>query len=154
MYVATVNKTWRRAYGTTTTTNICQAVTSVERVRSVLPTLRHQRSLNNAAFFHASKIGNVPVLDLLIVNKRPTALYACTSGAVAGANLQSLSWAVSNGFPLDNFVCHGAASSGNLPLLKWALCSGCAWDPESCREVAAQNGHAEIGYFLDNYAAK
>lgn len=154
IYLATVNKTWRRAYGTTTTTSICQAVTSAERIRIVLPTLRLRCSLNNAAFFHTSKNGNAPVLDLLLANKRPTALYACTSGAVAGGNLQTLSWAVSNGFPLDNFVCYGAASSGNLPMLKWASCSGCAWDPESCREVAAQNGHVEIAYFLDNYAAK
>ena len=154
MYLATVNKTWRQAHGTKTKTSIFQAVASAERVLSVLPTLRHQCSLNNAAFYHASKIGNVPVLDLLIANKRPTELYACTYGAVAGGNLKTLSWAVSNGFPLDNFVCHHAASSGNLPMLKWALSNGCTWDPESCREVAAQNGNAEIGYFLDNYAAK
>ena len=156
LYVATVNKMWRHAYDPTTNTNtsINQAVTSLSRVRSALPTLQTHRSLNNAAFFHASKLGNVSVLSLLIDNKRPAALYACTSGAVAGGSLPTLSWAVANGFPLDRFVCHHAASAGNLGMLKWAVNNGCPWDPASCADAARQNGHGGgVGYFLDNYVA-
>lgn len=61
------------------------------------------------------------MLDLLLANKRPTALCACTTGAVAGGNLRALAWAVANGFPLDRFVCHSAELNGNLELLKWAV---------------------------------
>lgn len=88
LYVATVNETWRRAYEPNATTSVRQAVASESRVGSVLPTLKINRSLNNTAFFHESKAGNVRVLDRLLVNERPLALYACTSGAVAGGNLR------------------------------------------------------------------
>lgn len=128
LYFATVNKTWRRAYGTSTKTAVCEAVASARRVGSILPTLRLDDCLNNAAFFHACKFGNLCVLDLLLANKRPVALYVCTAGAVAGQNLRALSWAVENNFPLDRFVCDSAARAGNSEMLTWALENGCPWD--------------------------
>jgi len=128
LYVATVSKTWRRAYGGSTQTSVCESVASVSRISSVLPTLKSNRSFNNAAFYHASKIGNTCVLDVLLANKRPTALYACTTGAVAGGNLRALAWAVANGFPLDRFVCHSAEMNGNFEMLEWAVSKGCPRD--------------------------
>lgn len=117
LYVATINKTWRQAYGPANNkTSVCQAVTSLSRVRGVLPTLKLQQR-----FLPRIEHRNIDFLDQLLANKRPTALYTCTAGAVAGGNLQTLSWAVANGFPLDRFVCHRAASAGNLGMLKWAL---------------------------------
>lgn len=133
IYVATVNRTWRHAYETANTeTSVCQAVSSVSRARVVLPILKSQQSLNNKAFFHACKLGNTGVLEHLLSNKRPRALYACASGAAAGGNLSALKWAVANGFPLDRFVCHAAASAGNLALLEYAVSQGCVWDPDTC----------------------
>lgn len=135
IYVATVNRTWRQAYGAAnanTETSMHQAVASVSRARLVLPILTHQQSLNNKAFFHACKLGNVGVLNHLLDNKRPRALYVCASGAVAGGNLRALKWAVANGFPLDRFVCHAAASAGNVSLLKNAVSQGCPRDPDTC----------------------
>jgi len=129
MYIATVNKTWQRAYGTKRTTSVNQAVVSEARLNSILPALKLNGALNNAAFYYASKIGNICVLDQLLANKRPTALYTCTAGAVAGGNLTALVWAVVKGFPLDRFVCHSAARAGNLEMLEWALSKGCPWDP-------------------------
>ena len=125
VHLATVSKTWRQAYGGNRQTSLCEAVASVSRVGSVLPTLRRNSSFNNAAFYHASKIGNTRVLDLLLANKRPTALYKCTAGAVAGGNLGALAWAVANGFPLDRFVCHMAELNGNSEMLAWAVNNGC-----------------------------
>lgn len=160
MYVATVNKTWRHAYGSANAkTSVRQAVASVSRVRSVLPFLKSQPSLNNNAFFHASKSGNVCVLERLLANKRPRALYTCAAGAVAGGNLETLSWAVANLFPLDRFVCHAAASAGNLKMLKWAVSIGCPWEPARCSDVSGENGHLAVqtwikGSFLDSYATK
>ena len=114
-------------------------------------------SMNNAAFCHASKNGNVCVLDRLLANERPVALYACTAGAVAGGRLRALEWAFSNGFPLDSFVCHSAASTGNLQMLEWAVDKGCPWDPAQCTDASKQNGHLavqQIGSFLADYATK
>lgn len=129
IYVATVNRTFRQAYGTANTeTSMCQTIASVSRVRVVLPIITHQESLNNKAFFYACKLGNVGVLNHLLDNKRPRALYACASGAAAGGNLRALKWAVANGFPLDRFVCHAAASAGNLSLLQYAVSQGCCKD--------------------------
>lgn len=57
IYVATVNRTWRHAYGTANTeTSICQTITSVSRARTALPILTQQQSFNSKAFFHACKL--------------------------------------------------------------------------------------------------
>ncbi|CAM9115753.1 unnamed protein product [Ectocarpus sp. 8 AP-2014] len=158
LYVATVSKTWRHAYGQRQNTSVHQAVASVSRVASILPTLKLNVPMNNAAFYHASKNGNVCVLDRLLANERPVALYACTAGAVAGGHLRALEWAFSNGFVLDSFVCHSAASTGNLQMLEWAVDKGCPWDPAQCRDASRQNGHFAvqqwIGSFLADYATK
>lgn len=127
LYQATINKTWRHVHKTCTT-SICQAVASQSRVASVLETLRTDHGLNDAAFYHAAKNGQISVLDRLLANKRSVALYTCTAGAVAGGNLAALEWAFSNGFLIDRFVCHVAASKGNLDILAWALDNGCPCD--------------------------
>lgn len=149
LFVATVNKTWRRAYGTlgssgSNKTSVCRAVGHESMVGSVLPALRSNESLNSAAFYHASKAGNVSVLDRLLANRRPLALFVCASGAVAGGSTRALSWAVSNGFPLDRFVCHSASRKGGLEMLVWAVSNGCAWDPEQCMDVSRRNGHRDV----------
>ena len=150
LFVATVSREWKQAYGANRKTSIPQAVASLSRVASVLPTLRLDASMNNAAFYHASKIGNICVLDQLLANKRPVALYACTTGAVHGENLRALSWAVSNGFPLDRFVCHSAATTGNLCILKWAVNNGCPWDPAQCSVVSRHGGHFSVQRWIDS----
>lgn len=150
LFVATVSKEWNRAYVANRKTSVCQAVASLSRVVSILPTLRLDASMNNAAFYHASKLGNIRVLDRLLANKRPLALYACTTGAVAGGELRALSWAVSNGFPLDRFVCHSAAKTGNLRMFKWAVSNGCPWDPEKCSVVSRQEGHFALQRWIES----
>lgn len=146
LHLATVSRTWRRAYVAhkNTNTSLCEAVASESRVQSVLPTLRNHAALNDAAFYHASISGSIGVLERLLANKRPLSLFTCTAGAVAGGHLAALMWAVLNGFLLDRFVCHSAARAGHLSLLKWAVCNGCPWDPVLCREVSTQHGHAHV----------
>ena len=152
-YIAPVSRTWRRAYATChgaddTRTAVRQAVASESTVRGILLRLRVDESLNNAAFFHASKGGSsLRVLDLLLDNKRPRALFACAHGAVAGEQVQSLAWTVANRFPLDRFVCLAAASAGNLDMFVLAVTSGCPWDQDLCRKASAQNA---VGRFLAN----
>ena len=160
LHLATVSRTWRRVYVAhkNTNTSLREAVASESRVQSVLPTLRQNAALNDAAFYHASTSGSIGVLERLLANERPLALYTCTAGAVAGGHLVALMWAVLNGFLLDRFVCHSAARAGNLQVLKWAVRNGCPWDPVLCCKVSRQNGHAHverwIGCFLADCATK
>lgn len=146
LYVATVNKSWRRAYRahapSPPETSADQAVASVSRVRESLP-LPHK--IHNAAFFHAARLGNTNVLDFMLTNNMsPSALYTTAHGAMTGQSLQSLAWTVANGFPLDRFVCHGAAAAGNLEMLASAVIKGCPWDPDRCADIARRNGHGSV----------
>lgn len=151
IHLAIVSKTWRKAYVSSknTTTSLREAVSSESRVQSVLPTLRKSAYLNDAAFYHASKGGNICVLERLIANKRPLARYTCTAGAVAGGHVGVLAWTISNGFLLDRFVCHSAASAGNLQMLAWAVRNRCPWDPVLCRDVSKRNGHLHVEKWIN-----
>lgn len=155
LYTATVSRAWRRAYTTINEsppkTSLGHAVASESTLCSILEALGNDDTLNNAAFYQASKIGNLYVLNLLLENKRPTGLYTPAAGAVAGGCLQSLKWASSNGFPLDNFVCHAAPSAGNLEMLQWAVETGCPWDLVLCNTVSRQNGHTNVQYWMKKY---
>lgn len=111
-------------------TCVCEAVTSIARVQSILSTLQIRDDLNNMAFFFAGRSGDVAILDVLLSNKRPTQRYICTAGGVAGGKIETLSWVLDNGFPLDRFVCHRAASAGDFEMLNWALERGCPYDEE------------------------
>jgi len=148
-YLATINHTWRRAYatcnGANTTTAVHQAVASESRVRGILLQLKLNESLNSSAFFHASKSSHLKVLNILLANKPPQALFACAHGAVAGGRVKALSWALDNGFPLDRFVCHSAASAGNLEMFVLAVNNGCSWDREQCTQVSEKNA---VGRYL------
>lgn len=153
LYKATVSRTWRDAYHliyACQKTSVRQAVSSPSTLEPVLPTLRLNDALNDAAFFHASRLGDTSVLDTLLSNNRTKGMYTCAFGAADSQNLGSLSWAVSKGFSMDRFVCHKASSTGNLDMLRWAVDHGCPWDPEVCLRVSTENGFDKIKNWISN----
>lgn len=137
LFVATVDKTWNKAYPfTNKQTAIESAVSSSMTTRCALPALRANATLNSAAFFYASKLGNLEVLSLLLANKRPQGLYTCAVGAVAGGKPDPLSWTVANEFCIDRFVCYQSSANGNVEMLQRAVELGCPWDTERCIFIA------------------
>lgn len=125
MYIATVSKMWLGLWcnsRTSRTTSVDEAVNSLSRVRDLLEF--NSDKLNNSAYFHACKKGDLDVLEYLYANIRPTEQFVCAGGTVAGGKVYVLEWVVDHGFPVDRFVCHRAAEAGNVEMLKWALLRG------------------------------